>query len=65
MWRVYKEAGRPWPVLSDDDVLDYMVMEAVALKVQSENRQAEEEAAKQEEIREWKKKQKKQLLELT
>lgn len=37
MWRTYKAAGRPWPKLSDDDVLDYMVMEAVAMKVRKED----------------------------
>lgn len=47
MWRVYKEAGRPWPRLSDDDVLDYMVMEAVAMKIQQQEAQQrkEQEAA--------------------
>lgn len=47
MWRVCKDAGRPWPVLCDDDVIDYMVMEAVAIKV----RKAEEKAAKDAERR--------------
>lgn len=42
MWRVNKAAGRPWPVLiPDDDVLDYMVMEAVAIKVQREDSKAQ------------------------
>lgn len=42
MWRVCKEAGRPWPVLSDDDVVDYMVMEAVALKANKDEAEAEQ-----------------------
>lgn len=40
MWRVCKAAGRPWPKLSDDDVIDYMVMEAVALKINREDERA-------------------------
>ena len=43
MWRAFRDAGRPWPTLSDDDVVDYMVMEAVALRVREEDRQAEKD----------------------
>lgn len=50
MWRVYRAANRPWPVISPDPVIDYMVMEAVYLKVQVEDAQAE----KQREIADWK-----------
>lgn len=57
MWRVYKEAGRPWPTVSEDDVIDYMVMEAVALKVRKEDEAARKEAERQE----WKKQQKEKL----
>lgn len=46
MWRTHKAAGRPWPKLSDDDVLDYMVMEAVALKANKEDREREKEQEK-------------------
>lgn len=46
MWRVLRSAGRPWPVLSEDDVLDYMVMEAVKLKVDLEDEEARKEAEK-------------------
>lgn len=42
MWRTHKAAGRPWPVISQDPVIDYMIMEAVALKVREEDRKAEE-----------------------
>lgn len=52
MWRVCREAGRPWPVLSDDPVIDYMVMEAVMLKV----RKQDDEARKANERNDWKKK---------
>lgn len=57
MWRVCKEAGRPWPVLCDDDVIDYMVMEAVALKVRKE----EEKDRKAAEQKAWKEEQKQRL----
>jgi hypothetical protein len=51
LWRVHKEAGRPWPVICpEDDVIDYMVMEAVALKVRHEDEKARKEA----ERKEWK-----------
>jgi hypothetical protein len=40
MWRVHKDAGRPWPKFSDDPVVDYMVMEAVYLRVQKEDENA-------------------------
>jgi hypothetical protein len=51
MWRVYKESGRPWPTLCEDDVIDYMVMEAVAVKAAKEA----EEQAKTAEREKWKK----------
>lgn len=57
MWRVCKEAGRSWPVICADPVLDYMVMEAVMLKV----RKQDEEAHKVEERKAWKKKQQEEL----
>jgi hypothetical protein len=55
MWRVCKEAGRPWPRLSDDDVIDYMVMEAVCLRVAREDEKAKKAAEKQAEIEQFKK----------
>ena len=52
MWRVHKEAGRPWPVICpEDDVIDYMVMEAVAIRVQRED----EKLRKAQEREQWKK----------
>ncbi len=51
MWRVYKEAGREWPVIDDDDVIDYMIMEAVALKASAEDQKVE----KKKEVKNWKK----------
>lgn len=49
MWQVYKDGGRPWPVLDEDDVIDYMVMEAVAIKVRDEERRAQKEAKRKQE----------------
>jgi len=51
MWRVASAAGRPFPVLDDDPVIDYMIIEAVSLKVAKED----EEAQKAHERREWRK----------
>lgn len=46
-----REAGRPWPVIcEDDEVIDYMVMEAVLLKLHKEDKEAEK-AAEQEAAR--------------
>lgn len=51
MFRVFKEAGRPMPRFSDDDVIDYMVLEAVVIKSRAE----EEKAAKKAKRKEWQK----------
>ncbi len=48
IWRVCKEAGRPWPVISEDSVIDYAIMEAVYIKVQTEEREAEKKAQREE-----------------
>jgi hypothetical protein len=44
---VCKELGRPFPSVSDDDVIDYVVAEAVTMKVtqQREQQQSENERA--------------------
>ena len=61
MWRVCKEAGRPWPVICEDDpVLDYMIMEAVALKIRKQDREAE----KEQERKDFKKQKQQELKEL-
>ena len=44
LWRTCKAAGRPFPQLVEDDVLDYLITEAVAIKVNREEAQAREEA---------------------
>jgi hypothetical protein len=59
MWRALHAAGRPWPKLDEDEVVDYMILEAVALKVG----RADEEARKQAEIEQWQKDRGKELLE--
>lgn len=48
LWRVYKESGRPWPVICEDDVIDYMIMEAVLLKVRKEDKAAADKAKREE-----------------
>lgn len=42
LWRVTKAAGRPFPVLDGDDVIDFQIAEAVALKVGKEDVEQEE-----------------------
>lgn len=49
LWKVCKEAGRPFPVLDDDPVIDFQITEAVAIKVISD----EDKARKQAEKRQW------------
>lgn len=48
IWRVAKAAGREFPTLVEDDVLDYLITEAVYLKVARQDeefrKQAEAEA---------------------
>lgn len=55
MWRVYKEAGRPWPIVcAEDDVIDYMVMEAVAIKAAKREEKDRKEAERQAKIKQFK-----------
>src|SRR5690349_19411766 len=55
IWRVAKAAGREFPRLVEDDVLDYLITEAVYLKAAAQDeefrKQAEEEAQREQ----WKK----------
>ena len=48
MWRVHKEAGRPFPQLSEDDFIDYCVTEAVMLKAAKEDEKRREEAERKD-----------------
>lgn len=52
MWRAYRAAGREWPVLSSDEVVDFKVMEAVALKIQKEDADAHDKQMRKD----WKRK---------
>lgn len=49
MWRVYKQAGKPFPKLDSDDVVDYLITEALATKSAKEDT----EARKQAEVARW------------
>lgn len=48
MWKVYQDSGRPWPTLCEDDLIDYMIMEAVFIKARKEESEAEKAAEKKE-----------------
>ena len=48
MWRANLAAGRPWPQISPDPVIDFMIMEAVVLKIRREDREAEREQEKKQ-----------------
>lgn len=50
VWRVCKAAGRSFPRVSDDDVIDFLVTEAVYVKASRED----QEAAKQQGVENWK-----------
>lgn len=54
MWRICTAAKRPWPVLDEDDVIDYMVMEAVGVKAMVEDERNRKEAQKKKEVDQWK-----------
>lgn len=51
VWRVSKAAHRPFPSVSEDDVIDFLVAESVALRVAKED----QEVLEQEKKKEWKK----------
>lgn len=44
IFRVYKESGRPFPQVSDDEVVDFMVMEALTYKAVEEDAEAQKKA---------------------
>jgi hypothetical protein len=45
---VCKEAGRPWPVICEDDVIDFQIMEAVAVKAAKDKEKAQKAAQKKQ-----------------
>lgn len=50
-----RAAGRPWPKLSDDPVIDYMIMEAVLVKVKKEDAKLQKEAEREAVKNKWQK----------
>lgn len=57
MWRVYRSSKRPWPAFSEDDVIDYMVMEAVSAKAAK----AEADEIEAQKRKRWQEEQKERL----
>lgn len=56
MWRVCKEGGRSWPVIcAEDPVIDYMVMEAVALRVFHADEKARKDSERKRKVDEERK----------
>lgn len=55
MWRTYRVAGREIPPFGDDDVIDFLVTEAVASKVAKQDQEAQKDAQKEAEKEAWKK----------
>lgn len=51
MWRVHKASGRPFPALDSDEVIDYLIIEALSARSAKE----EAAAAKNTEVEDWKK----------
>lgn len=51
IWRATKASNRPWPVLDEDPVIDFQILEAVAVRAAKE----EDDARKRAEREEWKK----------
>lgn len=49
----YKAAGRPLPKFSEDDVLDFMVTEAVVAKYYHDQKTAQEKAEEEQKRRAW------------
>lgn len=52
MWTTYKEAGRPIPRFSDDDYIDYCIIEAISLKVAKERQKAQRDAERRQKVEE-------------
>lgn len=53
IWRVHKEAGIPFPTLTEDDVMQYLIVEAVMVKVKREEAEAAKAAEKEAKKRQW------------
>jgi hypothetical protein len=61
IWRTLKAAGKPFPDFTDDDVLNYLITEAVFIKATEEEAVARKQAEKEREREDWKKEQQEQL----
>ena len=55
LMRVAKEAGRNPPAFSDDEVVDYLVTEAVMIAARTDENTIREEAEKKAKREKWKK----------
>lgn len=54
IWRVAKAAGREFPTLVEDDVLDYLITEAVYLKVAHQDEEFRKQAEDESKRKQWK-----------
>lgn len=50
MWTTYREAGRPIPRFSDDEYIDYCVIEAIGLRVKKEENKARKDYERKQEV---------------
>jgi hypothetical protein len=55
LWLTCREAGHPIPSFSDDDVVDFLVTEAIRVKVGEEMRKQREDLANKEEHKNFRK----------
>jgi hypothetical protein len=51
---VCQASGKPLPMFSEDDVMDFMVTEAITIRALEEQRDAQEKADAEREKRAWK-----------
>jgi hypothetical protein len=50
LWAASKESGRPVPRFSDDDVVDFMVVEAMSVKISAARKKEQEETARKQRL---------------
>lgn len=56
MWRALQNSGRPWPVLDEDEVVDYLILEAVAARAAKDEADSYENAKKEQAANAWREK---------
>lgn len=61
VYSVSRDAGRPMPEFSHDDMLNFMVTEAVVARAREEAEELEEKADKQREVDAWRRNAKAEL----